>query len=240
MSRPLLSIVIPAFNEEDLLPQTLTRLREALVEAGLEAEVVVTDNNSTDRTAEVARSLGAEVVFEPVNQIARARNAGAAHAQGTHLIFLDADTFVEAGTLRQAAAALAGGEVCGGGALVRGETPFTGFAAFLVSFWTWLSRTRQLAAGAFVFCTREAFEASGGFDESVYAGEEVWFAIRLKQWGKPRGQRFLLIEDPPVRTSSRKAAMFGSWQLFFQFLIVLIPAATRFRRLCWVWYRRPS
>ena len=108
--------------------------------------------------------------------------------------------------LAGAAAALAGGEVCGGGALVQGETPFTGFAAFLVSFWTWLSRTRQLAAGAFVFCTREAFEASGGFDESVYAGEEVWFAIRLKQWGKPRGQRFLLIEDPPVRTSSRKAA----------------------------------
>jgi glycosyltransferase involved in cell wall biosynthesis len=236
---PALSIIIPAYNEEELLPRTLTRLREALQIAGLEATIVVTDNNSTDRTAEVARAAGADVVFEPVNQIARARNAGAAHASGDHLIFVDADTIVEPSTLRQAADALASGAICGGGAIVLGETPFTGFSAFLVTFWTWLSRTQQLAAGAFVFCTREAFEGAGGFDETVYAGEEVWFAMRLKQWGKARGQTFRLIEDPPVRTSSRKATMFGSWQLFLQFLIVLVPAATRFRPLCWVWYNRP-
>jgi glycosyltransferase involved in cell wall biosynthesis len=233
------SIVIPAFNEEALLPRTLAHLHASLREAGIEAEIVVTDNNSTDGTAEVARSFGAEVVFEPVNQIARARNAGAARATGDVLIFIDADTLVPPATLRQAVDALKTGEVCAGGALVSGETPFTGFSAFLVAFWTWLSRTRQLAAGAFVFCRRDAFEAVGGFDESVYAGEEVWFALRLKEWGKTRGMRFHLIEDPPIQTSPRKAAMFGSWQLFLQFLIVLVPAATRFRRLCWVWYRRP-
>lgn len=233
------SIVIPAFNEEKLLPRTLSHLQASLREASIEAKIVVTDNNSTDATAKVARSLGAEVVFEPVNQIARARNAGAARATGEFLIFVDADTLVEAETLRQAIDALETGEVCAGGALVRGETPFTGFAVFLVAFWTWLSRTRQLAAGAFVFCRRDAFEAVGGFDESVYAGEEVWFAMRLKEWGRARGLRFHLIEHPPVQTSARKSAMFGNWQLFLQFLIVLIPAATRFRRLCWVWYRRP-
>ncbi|MBU6302905.1 MAG: glycosyltransferase [Verrucomicrobia bacterium] len=235
---PGVAIVIPAYNEEALLPRTLDHLRDSLREAGIEARIVVTDNNSTDATAEVARQWGAEVVFEPVNQIARARNAGAARAGGEFLLFVDADTLVAPGTLRQAVDALASGEVCAGGALVRGETPFTGFSAFLVAFWTWLSRTRQLAAGAFVFCRRDAFAAVGGFDESVYAGEEVWFVLRLKEWGKARGMRFHLIEDPPIRTSPRKAAMFGSWQLFLQFLIVLVPAATRFRRLCWVWYRR--
>ncbi len=236
MPRPV-SIVIPAFNEEALLPRTLTHLQASLREAGIGARIVVTDNNSTDGTAEVAKRFGAEVVFEPINQIARARNAGAAQAGGEFLIFIDADTLVPSATLRQAVDALESGEVCAGGALVRGETPFTGFSVFLVAFWTWLSRTRQLAAGAFVFCRRDAFEAVGGFDESVYAGEEVWFALRLKEWGKERGMRFRLIEDPPIRTSSRKAVMFGSWQLFFQFLIVLLPAATRFRRLCWVWYQ---
>lgn len=238
MSR--LSVILPAFNEEELLPRTLPHLRASLESAGLEADLIVTDNNSTDRTAAIAREFGAEVVFEPVNQIARARNAGAAQARGEFLIFVDADTLVEPDTLRQAVAALETGEVGGGGALVRGETPFTGFAAWLVVFWTWISKTRQLPAGSFVFCRRDAFEAVGGFDESVYAGEEVWFAIRLKRWSKERGLRFHLIEHPPVLTSSRKAAMFGSWQLFLQFLIVaFLPAATRSRRLCWVWYHRP-
>jgi glycosyltransferase involved in cell wall biosynthesis len=239
MSR--LRVVIPAYNEEAVLPRTLDHLRDVLDGCGAEARIVVVDNRSTDRTADVARERGVDVVFEPVNQIARARNAGAAGGDEPWLLFVDADTLPPRETVVRAVRALASGTVCGGGALVEGDTPFTGFAAWLVRLWTWISLTRRLPAGSFVFCLREGFAAAGGFDETVYAGEEIWFARRLKRWGKRRGLGFELIAHPRVRTSSRKAAMFGSGQLLLQFLVLMaVPGAARSRTLCWVWYRRPK
>src|SRR2546423_2646806 len=59
---------------------------------GWEAELMVCDNNSTDRTGELARAAGATAVFEPLNQIARARNAGARAASGDWLVFVHADS----------------------------------------------------------------------------------------------------------------------------------------------------
>ena len=75
------SIIIPAFNEERLLGQSLAQInlaRAAFANRAWDSELIVCDNNSTDGTAEIARSAGATVVFEPVNQIGRARNRGAA------------------------------------------------------------------------------------------------------------------------------------------------------------------
>jgi len=90
-----ISIIIPAFNEERLLGRTLENingLRPVFTRAGIETELIVCDNNSTDRTAEIARAAGAAVVFEPENQIARARNRGASEASGEWLLFIDADS----------------------------------------------------------------------------------------------------------------------------------------------------
>ena len=74
-----ISVVVPAFNEQRLLPGALSSIRaaaEGFARLGWESELIVCDNNSTDRTAEIAKGAGAEVVFEPVNRIGRARNAG--------------------------------------------------------------------------------------------------------------------------------------------------------------------
>ena len=81
-----ISIVVPAFNEERLLGGSLAQIKSAagaFTQRGWDFELIVCDNNSTDRTAEIARAAGATVVFEPVNQIARARNSGAAAAPAT-------------------------------------------------------------------------------------------------------------------------------------------------------------
>jgi len=76
--KPDYSIIIPAYNEEALLPRTLRSLRRAMERLPeYEGEVIVTDNASTDRTAGVAAAHRARVVHEPHRQIARARNAGA-------------------------------------------------------------------------------------------------------------------------------------------------------------------
>ena len=93
-----LTVIVPAFNEADYLPATLDALQVASerLRARCDAEVdtVVVDNNSTDDTAAVARSKDATVVHEPVQGIARARNAGARHARGDVLAFVDADALV--------------------------------------------------------------------------------------------------------------------------------------------------
>ena len=90
-----ISVIVPAFNEEKLIGETLRKIQAAMpafARAGWETQLVVCDNNSTDRTAELARAAGALLVFEPINQIARARNRGAAAATGDWLIFVDADS----------------------------------------------------------------------------------------------------------------------------------------------------
>ena len=88
------SVIVPAFNEERLLPESLAAIgtaTRAFTDAGWSTELIVCDNNSTDRTAEIARAAGATVVFEPHNQIARARNRGAGAARGEWLVFVDAE-----------------------------------------------------------------------------------------------------------------------------------------------------
>ncbi|MFI5454040.1 MAG: glycosyltransferase family 2 protein [Isosphaerales bacterium] len=93
-----ISVIIPAFNEERYLPQTLEHLHRA--EEHLEAvpdrdvEIIVVDNASSDRTAEIALAAGTRVIPVPEHNIARVRNAGAGAASGGLLIFLDADTLV--------------------------------------------------------------------------------------------------------------------------------------------------
>lgn len=91
------SIIIPAYNEEALLANTLEVLHKTMAEIPLSGEIIVTDNNSTDRTPEIAKAVGAKVVFEPINQISRARNTGAKHAEGRYLVFIDADTLAPPG-----------------------------------------------------------------------------------------------------------------------------------------------
>ena len=97
----------------------------------------------------------ARVVFEPYNQISRARNSGARAATGRYLVFLDADTTMSAELLRLVIANLSGGGCCGGGALVRFDAVLPIYARWILRLWNWLAVRRRLAAGCFVFCLRE-------------------------------------------------------------------------------------
>jgi glycosyltransferase involved in cell wall biosynthesis len=238
---PDYSIVVPAYNEERYLGATLAGLKAAMAAAPGRGEIVVCDNNSTDGTAALAKDEGARVVFEPVNQISRARNTGARAARGRVLVFVDADTHLPPALLREALAALESGAACGGGAAVRfdGAAAHSALAA-AVGFWNRLSRRHRLAAGSFVFVTREAFDAVGGFSEHVYASEEIWLSRAVARWGRERQLDFVILEDPPVVTSNRKAEWFSAGAVLGSILLLLVfPLAVRSRRLCWLWYRRP-
>src|SRR5262249_26436414 len=114
----VISFVIPAWNEEANLPRTLRAIHGAARASAEPYEIVVADDGSDDRTGEIAVAGGARVVRVAHRQIAATRNSGARAARGEVLVFVDADTAIDAEVLRGALAALRGGAV-GGGAGVR-------------------------------------------------------------------------------------------------------------------------
>lgn len=217
LAQPMkLSIVIPAFNEEKRIGECLQSVFLALKSvayggksgAGSDAEVIVVDNNSTDQTAELARNLGAEVIFEPVNHIARARNAGGARAKGAWILFLDADTILPVETLRDALAAMESGKAVGGSSILN-YGKVTGVAWMFVKVVNFVIHHMKMTAGCFIFCRADAFREIGGFNQEYFAGEDAEFGKALKRWGRPRGLSLCIMRHHPVLTSDRKFHLYG-------------------------------
>lgn len=233
---PTYSLIIPAYNEQDQLARTLPLIRDAMAQVTQQGELIVVDNNSTDATAQVAREHGAAVVFEPDNQIAKARNAGARAATTDALIFVDADTTPAGELLRQAVALMLDNNAIGGGGVVEMETEVPWTVRLVLGFWNTISRLRDLPAGCFFFCQRDAFNEAGGFPESVYASEEIWLARRLRKLGRQRGQPMTILREPTVKTSARKTdqPLRVAWMMA---LFLVFPFAVRWRGLCGYWYK---
>ncbi|MDH3359857.1 MAG: glycosyltransferase [Desulfobulbaceae bacterium] len=235
------SVVIPAFNEEALLGETIAHLREAMGTVSLTGEIIVANNNSTDRTAEIAEKAGATVVFEPINQISRARNAGARVAKGRYLIFVDADTVVSPALLQKALDNLESGRCCGGGANIAPLEKVPFLARLVLGYWNIVSSVLRLAAGCFVYARRDDFDACGGFSEKFYATEEIWFSMALRKVAFKHRRGFRIIRKPKVVTSSRKLVWFNHWyQLILLILVGIFPYITRFKWVCDYWYKRPE
>ena len=143
-------MLVPAYNEAAGLAASLASIqdaRAAFTARGWTTELIVCDNNSSDATPAIAAAAGARVVFEPVNQIARARNAAAAAATGDWLLFVDADSHPTAALFDDAAEAIASGRCLAGGSTVR-MTGGTWLSDALVGGWNLTSRVTRWAAGA--------------------------------------------------------------------------------------------
>lgn len=235
-----ISVVVPAFNEEKLLGRSLAAIKEACAafdELGWNSEIVVCNNNSSDRTPEIAREAGAIVVFEPINQISRARNKGAAAATGDWLIFVDADSFPSRALFAATAKRIASGKCAGGGCLVRMDESRLELNIAL-ALWTALSCLFKWAAGAFIFCRADLFREVGGFSHEVYASEELDLSNKLKRLGKQRGLRFQIIREQKLVTSARKLKLYGRrthFIFFFKAILCHRQIVTN-REKCILWY----
>ena len=233
-----ISVVVPAFNEERLLDATLQAIRSAarVFDHRGGWELIVCDNNSTDRTAEIARAAEARVEFEPHNQISRARNRGAAAASGEWLLFVDADSVPSAGLFGELSDAIDTGRFLAGGCTIAAN----GSAVFRLAIWIWnaLSRGTHWAAGAFIFCERGAFSELRGFSEELYASEELDLLRRLKRLARGRGKEIVILHRYPLRTSDRKFRLYR-WGELLAFLgkFALHPRRTlRNPSDCGPWY----
>jgi glycosyltransferase involved in cell wall biosynthesis len=233
----LLSFVVPCRNEEAILGRTLDGLFSPARQLGVPFEVIVADDAPSDRSAEIARWRGTVVVTTGCRQIAGTRNAGARVARGDLLIFVDADTQVTPEVLRAAVEAVRRGAV-GGGCTVQFDKPIPLYARILVPVFTRLYRVAGLAAGCFLFCTRQAFDAVGGFDEGLYAREECFLS-----WALGRQGPFVVLRET-VLTSSRKLRTYSGWEILTGLLRLVLggPGSVRDCRDREIWYgpRRPD
>lgn len=239
-TRVRISVVVPAFNEERLLLATLRSIRTAATAfdaRGWPVELIVCDNNSSDRTAEIARAEGATLVFEPFNQIARARNAGAAHASGDWLVFVDADSQPSRGLFDDVAVQIEGGRCLAGGSTVALETDRI-YAWLFVRFWNALSRLRKWGAGSFVFCDAAAFREVGGFSQTLYAAEEIDLFERFKRLARDKARTLVILHRHPLATSDRKVRLYtlGEHLAFLLKISLSAGRALRDRDACFPWY----
>jgi glycosyltransferase involved in cell wall biosynthesis len=235
-----ISVVIPAFNEEKLIGATLRSIQAAgaaFAALGWEMEIVVSDNNSTDATAELARAAGARVVFEPINQIARARNTGAAAAGGDWLVFVDADSRPARELFAEVAGQIQSGRCLAGGCTVRmDERHFLGDCG--TGLWNLISRIKKWTAGSFIFCQTAAFLKIGGFNGELFASEEIDLSRRLKKLARKEGKELVILHRHPLLTSARKLSLYTrrEYLRFFAKAIFHHRKTVKNRADCQPWY----
>lgn len=229
----MLSFIVPAHNEEKLLPATLLAIRQTCDELQLPFEIVVACDACSDATADVAAAAGVRVVQVDHRQISRTRNSGAAASTGEFLFFIDADTLVSPAYVSQGLAAMQRG-VAGGGGRIRFDTDVPGFARTLVLVFDWICRIFKVSGGCCLFSRRDAFEAVGGFDDTLFAGEELKFSADLRRHGG-----FAPL-SATVTTSGRKLRDYSPRELLGVLWGVLRkgPAALKSREGLDLWYRR--
>jgi glycosyltransferase involved in cell wall biosynthesis len=211
---PRFSLIIPAYNEERFLPRLLDSVELARDAYGNRdtIEIIVADNASTDRTAQIAVERGCRVAHVEKRTIASARNGGAQVARGEIVCFIDADSQLHAQTFVEIDKALATGRCVGGATGVRMERWSLGIALTYLMIIPMVVTTGMDAGVA--FCRKQDFDALGGYDETRLLAEDVAFLWALRKLGKTRGQRLMRVTRAKALASTRKFDEFGDWHYF--------------------------
>ena len=173
---------------------------------GWATELIVCDNNSTDATADIARAAGATVVFEPVNQIARARNSRRrGRPPATGCCSWTPTPCPRARSSRTSRTTIAGGRVLAGGATVTMDDRRF-WARAMVGSGTGRAALRAGRPGRSSSSTPTAFRQAGGFNQALYAGEEIDLFRRLKTAARRRRPGIRILHRHPLSHERAQAA----------------------------------
>ncbi len=208
---PILSIVIPTLNEEELLPDLLTSIAMQTIQP----EVIVADADSSDRTREIAHGFGARVVDGGLPAVGR--NAGAAVAKGEIILFLDADVFLPDDhflsrllyefTTRPL-------DIATADIIPESEKKYDRFSFWVYNRYVRLWGARHAhAPGFFIVIRRALHEKTDGFDETIVFCEDHEYAGRAAKHG-----RFGLLNSVQIPTSVRRFDKDGRWTIARKFL----------------------
>jgi peptidoglycan/xylan/chitin deacetylase (PgdA/CDA1 family)/GT2 family glycosyltransferase len=202
--RPTVSIVVPAHNEEALLPRCLDALLAQDYSGPL--EILVIDNASTDRTAALARRPGIRLLHEPVRDYSHALICGFSHATGEIIALTDADTVVPRDWVSRLTAEYERDPqtVAVGGDVIFERPNWKGWllARLLVPAFTWFDRRDADGPhlwGANFSVRRTAFDRIGGWNPQFSLQVDSEISERLNAVG-----RVAIVDSIQVRTSCRR------------------------------------
>jgi glycosyltransferase involved in cell wall biosynthesis len=207
---PMVSVIIPAHNEERYLGPTLDALCEQ--DYG-RFEVLVVANGCSDATLQIARGRCHRLLVLAQKNLGLARNLGARMARGELLVFLDADTLLEPKGLRDIARQFAQRDAAG---TVKGRPDNPRLAyRLLYGLKNGLHRWNlHPGSSGVILCWREQFLLCGGFDEGLEVRENSELLRRLKRFGQYR-----YLGDITATTSMRRYEQRG------------------LRRVTWLWLK---
>ena len=211
MSRVHVSVVIPAHNEEKYVARCIRSIKNAADVFGGIVEIIVVCNRCTDKTAEIAESLGARVIFNEDRCIAKVRNTGIFAAKGQMVMTIDCDNRMTKGTIREAWRLLRSGRYIGGGAPIR-------FERYSLALWLNDIMCRAAFCVTGLYCgifwaEKKTFEAIGGFVDKR-AFEDAETAKKLKKFGKAQGKKYTVLRKNHLINSTRKYDEMGDWMYF--------------------------
>jgi glycosyltransferase involved in cell wall biosynthesis len=207
-----ISVIIPARNEEKNLPSSIASIMQAyraLNDTTSTLEIVVVCNRCTDKTAEVAQSLGCIALHEEGKNLAAIRNAGVRASTGSIVITIDADSLMSKKMLCEVIRYMSNERVVGGGVLILPERYSLGILLTMACLLP-IVLSYRISCGMF-FVRRVDFDAIGGFDERWITVEDIDFAKRLRNHGLQTSRSYKTIWRAWITTSMRKFDTFGDW-----------------------------
>ncbi len=233
-----ISIIIPVYNEEKLIGNTLKSIMKAKNKFELkpenELEVVIVDNNSTDKSVEICKKFDVVIVREKIHNIAKVRNTGAKHATGELLCFLDADSEVSTNIFILIKERMLSNQYIGGGTIFKLDKnnfifKFIFVCSVLMTHLTGLS-------GVLIYVRKEDFINIGGFNEEYYAAEDIDFVFKMKKYGKKNEKKYSNIYRGYAITSSRKFKLIKPKDLFYQGGLLIHDSLRKQPEKCEQWY----
>jgi glycosyltransferase involved in cell wall biosynthesis len=201
----MISVIIPAYNEEKYLVRTL----RSIADQTMTAELIVVANGCTDKTIEVALGYADRVFKIDKHNVALARNIGALNSKGDILVFLDADTRLSPNALQEISKQFSD-DYAAATLDAYPNAPRTKYQLVL-SIKNLLHRTKLYAGSSGVIITHSnLFDKVHGFDPHLPIGENSMIIRQLKKFGK-----YCVVDNTYATTSTRRYERWGLVRTLF-------------------------
>ncbi|MBI2650149.1 glycosyltransferase [Candidatus Woesearchaeota archaeon] len=211
----MISIIIPAYNEEKYLPKLLECIKKQTYK---DYEIIVADANSKDRTRQIAKKHGCRTVNGGMPSVGR--NNGAKAAKGDILLFLDADSLIEKDFLENALGDIEKRNLDVAGSYLHPLSGKFTDRIFLAIFNAWTCTTQFFypnACGSGIFCKKSLHEKVNGFDETIKLSEDMDYVRRAGKYGK-----FRIIKNSKLVYSMRRYDKEGRFRVGLKLLLSAI------------------
>lgn len=174
MENPLVSIIVTTKNSAETLNDCLLSVKNQSYKY---IELIVVDNNSSDSTEKIAKTY-TKLVFKKGPERSSQRNLGIQKSKGTYLLFLDSDMHLSPKVVEECVKKIGTNVALYIPEIIAGDGFWAKMRTYERSFYN------KTVIDAVRFCKKTSVGKIGGFDETLFAGEDWDFNLRIQNLGK--------------------------------------------------------